>query len=126
MAKHKLVELELEVLDMKAELKIKTLRGLASTVGMALMGAAVLQELRKPAAERAWHGRLWGRVPYEFRRPTLDRLRAAYWAPEDGHVFTDTPFGVGWSVNLGRLAHGCSSGCTRLHRTKADAASAAA
>lgn len=53
MAKHKLVELELEVLDMKAELKIKRLRGLASAVGMALLGAAIVQELRKPAVERA-------------------------------------------------------------------------
>lgn len=89
----------------KAPRKARSLQGLASVVGIGLAGAAVYQELRKPAAERSWHGHLWGRVPYEFRPPTISRLRDAYWAPDDTHVFTDTPFGVGWSVNVGRLMH---------------------
>jgi len=110
----------------EAELKIKRLRGLVSAVGVALMSAAVVHELRKPAAERTWHGRLWGRVPYEFRLPTLERLRQAYWAPEDSHVFTDTPFGVGWSLNLGRLAHACSNPCTKMRDGKSAASTAAA
>jgi hypothetical protein len=113
MGKRKLFELELEVLDMKAELKIKSLRGLGSALGVGLLVAALVQELRKPAADRVWHGRLWGRVPYEFRPPTLDRLRAAYWAPEDTHIFTNTAFGVGWSVNLGHLMQACSSRCAK-------------
>ena len=97
---------------MKAPRKARKVRALASAVGMALAGAAVLEELRKPPAERVWHGRLWGRVPYEFRPPTMARLRQAYWAPDDPQVFTDTAFGVGWSVNLGRLMRGCGSSCT--------------
>ena len=70
----------------------------------ALVAAAVVQELRKPSSERTWHGRVAGFVPYDFRPPTLDRLRAAWWNPEDPRIFTDRVFGVGWSVNLGRVA----------------------
>lgn len=98
---------------MKAELKLKTLRGAASAVGVGLLGAAVIQELRSPADKRHWHGRLWGRIPYELRPPTFQRIRNAYWAPKDHHVFTDTAFGVGWSLNLGRLVHACSSACLK-------------
>jgi hypothetical protein len=62
--------------------------------------AALYQELRKPEAERTWHGKVAGVVPYDFRLPTIDRLRAAYWNPESDVFFTDRVFGVGWAVNL--------------------------
>jgi hypothetical protein len=62
--------------------------------------AALYQELRKPEAERTWHGKVAGVVPYDFRVPTLDRLRSAYWDPSSDVVFTDRVFGVGWAVNL--------------------------
>jgi len=62
--------------------------------------AAIYQELRKPDAERTWHGKVAGVVPYDFRVPTLDRLRTAYWDPDTDQVFTDRVFGVGWAVNL--------------------------
>lgn len=100
---------------MKPLRNVEKLRRLASVVGIGLAGAAVIQELRKPPAERTWHGRLWERVPYEFRLPTMDRLREAYWAPEDPHVFTDTAFGVGWSVNVGRLLRAMNGACARGH-----------
>jgi hypothetical protein len=62
--------------------------------------AALYQELRKPEPERTWHGKVAGVVPYDFRLPTIERLRAAYWNPESDVVFTDRVFGVGWAVNL--------------------------
>ncbi len=102
---------------MKALRSVERLRRLASVVGIGLAGAAVIQELRKPSQERTWHGRLWQRVPYEFRLPTMDRLREAYWAPENPHVFTDTAFGVGWSVNLGRLLRSMGGPCQRPRDT---------
>jgi hypothetical protein len=58
-------------------------------------------------------------VPYEFRAPTIERLRQAYWAPDDPHVFTDTAFGVGWSVNLGRLMRACLGTCTTVKQRTA-------
>ncbi|MBA2272821.1 MAG: hypothetical protein H0W21_02810 [Actinobacteria bacterium] len=65
--------------------------------------AALGQEVRKPAAERSWHGQVFGFVPYDFRVPTLERLRSAWWAPDKAQIFTPRAFGVGWDVNLGRV-----------------------
>lgn len=84
-------------------------RRLARAAAVALLAAAVVTELRKPAGERTWHGRVAGVVPYDLRPPTLDRVRAAWWSPDDRRIFTDRAFGVGWAVNLGglvRLARG--------------------
>ena len=62
--------------------------------------AALYQELRKPDAERTWHGKVAGVVPYDFRLPTLARLRDAYWNPSTDVIFTERVFGVGWAVNI--------------------------
>ena len=70
------------------------------TTGLAV--AAVVQELRKPADERTWHGRILY-VPYDFRVPTLARIRERLWAPEDKRLLVPQVFGVGWSVNVGRI-----------------------
>jgi hypothetical protein len=81
--------------------------GLRRLVGMAAMAAAVAavsKELSRPAEERTWHGEVAGFVPYDFRRPTMDRVRERIWAPADPHLLTPQVFGVGWTVNLGRVA----------------------
>ena len=70
-----------------------------TAVWLAFFGA-IYQELRKPDAERTWHGKVAGVVPYDFRLPTLERLRAAYWDPSSDVIFTDHVFGVGWAVNV--------------------------
>ena len=64
--------------------------------------AAVAQELSKPEGERRWHGRVAG-VPYDFRFPTINRFREAYWNPDDPRVFTDRVVGIGWAVNFAQL-----------------------
>ena len=69
-----------------------------------LFAAAIVQELRRPAATRTWHGELAGFVPYDLRPPTWERLKAAVWSPEDPRVLTSHAFGVGWSVNLARVS----------------------
>jgi hypothetical protein len=66
----------------------------------ASIAAAVYQELKKPPALRTWHGKVGGVIPYDFRVPTLDRLRDAYWNPSSDTVFSERVFGVGWSVNI--------------------------
>jgi hypothetical protein len=66
--------------------------------------AAVARELRRPPEEREWHGRLAGLVPYDLRPPTVARVRDRWWNPEDDRLFTEQVFGVGWSLNLARLA----------------------
>jgi hypothetical protein len=84
---------------------MRTLRGtrrlLRATVA-ALVVAAVVTELRKPDEERTWHGRVGGVVPYDFRPPTWDKIRNAYWNPSSDELFSDRVFGVGWAVNLHR------------------------
>ena len=68
-----------------------------------LIGAAVVQELRKPAGEREWIGKLAGFVPYDLRPPTLERVIAEWWSPEDPRILMPHAFGVGWGINVGRL-----------------------
>lgn len=75
-------------------------------VRMAVFGAvagALYVELRKPPAERTWHGRLLGVVPYDFRMPSLEGVRQAYWNPRSPKVVTPRPVGVGWAVNIPTL-----------------------
>ncbi len=43
-------------------------------------------------------------VPYDFRLPTVARLKARYWNPEDNRVLIPHAFGAGYSLNLGALA----------------------
>ena len=71
----------------------------------ALVTAAVVTELRKPASERTGFGTVAGVIPYDFRPPTLNRIRQSVWAPDDRLVIKPHAFGVGWTLNLGRLVH---------------------
>lgn len=75
---------------------LRTIRTLA---WVALI-AAIYQELKKPEAERTWHGKVAGIIPYDFRIPTPERLKAAYWDPASDRVFSEHVFGVGWAVNV--------------------------
>jgi Family of unknown function (DUF5808) len=54
--------------------------------------------------EMTWHGSIVGFVPYDLRMPSAARFRERLWAPEDSRVFTPQVFGVGWTVNIGRVA----------------------
>jgi hypothetical protein len=70
---------------------------------MAVLVLAIIQELRKPAAERTWHGRVAGLIPYDLRLPTLSRYLGALWNPNSSSFLVGTPFGVGWTLNLRAL-----------------------
>ena len=54
---------------------------LLRTAAMAAVAGAIYTELRKPPEERTWNGKLLGVVPYDFRLPSLDRLRAGVLEP---------------------------------------------
>jgi len=56
--------------------------------------------MAKPEGERTWTGEVFGFVPYDFRPPTWQRLRDAYWNPNDERLLQPRPLGVGWAVNL--------------------------
>ena len=65
----------------------------------ALMGLALREQLQMPPEERTWHGTLYG-IPYDFRRPTLERLREAFWNKDTARVLVPHAFGMGWSINF--------------------------
>ncbi|HEV8463175.1 MAG TPA: DUF5808 domain-containing protein [Gaiellaceae bacterium] len=72
-------------------------------IGAGLIGAAVATELSKPSDKRTWHGRILGFVPYDFRPPTVERIKSRMWNPNDPRVLTPRAFGVGWDVNWAQL-----------------------
>lgn len=76
-------------------------QGFVRLVMVALAIAAVVRELRLPPEQRTWHGSVARVVPYDFRRPTLTRIREANWNPE-GKLVNARAFGVGWTLNAGR------------------------
>lgn len=49
-------------------------------------------------AEKPPSGELFG-IPYNFEKPSMRRLLAAYWQPEEG-MLTKKPFGLGYTLNL--------------------------
>lgn len=81
------------------------LRRLLRLAGLGALVAAVVTERRKPPAEREWHGRLAGLVPYDLRRPTMERVRSSLWNPGSPRLISPQVFGVGWTLNVGRLVH---------------------
>ena len=76
-------------------------RGPATFIGLLLVGAAVIRELRLPPERRTWHGRLWGRIPYDLRPPSVARIAHTLWDPDNPRVLVPTAFGVGWTLNVG-------------------------
>jgi len=67
---------------------------------VALTLAVVFQELEKPKEKREWHGKVASIFPYDFRIPTIERLKESYWNPYERQVFTSPVFGIGWAINF--------------------------
>jgi len=67
---------------------------------LSLVGAAIADAVRNDRR----HGVLFGFVPYDFRMPTVERAREQTWNPASPRILTPTTFGVGWTINLGRVA----------------------
>jgi hypothetical protein len=96
---------------------LRSMRRLVRLTAVALVVGAVATELSKPAAERTWHGRVLGVVPYDFRPPTWERIRSAYWNPGSDLLFSDRVFGVGWAINLHKAKTLLEAGFERLMGT---------
>lgn len=96
-------ELELHVGGTR--LKPQGWRDAVTIIGIGLLAAAIVKELRLPREQRTWHGMLLGLVPYDLRPPTVRRFAQTLWNPEQRAVIVPTAFGVGWSVNVAALIH---------------------
>lgn len=81
---------------------MERIRKLMPWVMFGLLVAAVTQQMRRPESERTWEGRV-GFVPYDFRMPTLERIKDAWWNPDDERIITPRAFGIGWAINLYQL-----------------------
>ena len=77
--------------------------GVVRLLGMVVTVWALVRELRRPRELRTWHGRVAGFIPYDFRRPTGQRVRERMWNPGDPRLIVPSVFGVGWTLNAGRL-----------------------
>jgi hypothetical protein len=42
-------------------------------------------------------------VPYDWRRPTVERVKSRVWNPAEPRLFVPRAFGWGWDVNFARL-----------------------
>ena len=69
------------------------------TLVVAFTVAVVVYAIRSGQPE----GRFLG-VPYDFRVPTIDRIRRRWWNRDDGRIFMPCAFGIGWALNLFQLA----------------------
>jgi len=73
-------------------------------VAFGLVVAALIDQFRRDPEDRTWEGSVAGIVPYDFRMPTLERARSRWWNTDDDRLFVPQVFGVGWTINLARLA----------------------
>jgi hypothetical protein len=39
-------------------------------------------------------------IPYDWRRPTLERFKKRLWNPDDHRIFTPRVYGWGWTINF--------------------------
>lgn len=53
---------------------------------------------------RRREGRLAG-MPFDWRRPTVERFKSRLWNKNDARLFTPKSFGWGFDINFYWLAH---------------------
>ncbi len=81
---------------------MKGIRRLVWLVMVYVAVQALREQLSLPPEERTWFGRV-GPVPYDFRVPSLDKVRNALWNPDDNRLFTGMVLGIGWTVNFAQV-----------------------
>ncbi len=74
------------------------------TLLLFFVGAAIVQQLQRPPEERTWYGKIAG-IPYDFRLPTVERIRDTFWNKSTSKIFLPQAFGIGWSINLYPIIH---------------------
>lgn len=87
--------------------KRRSLRPRAVFFGLAVAGVAskaIFDQLHLPVEERTWHGVAFG-VPYDFRLPTIERLRNNMWNKDTASILVPRAFGLGWDINFYPLLH---------------------
>jgi Family of unknown function (DUF5808) len=65
---------------------------------------AITQQFQRPPQERTWYGQIAG-IPYDFRIPTVERIRATFWNKDTSRILLPKVFGIGWDMNLYPIIH---------------------
>ncbi len=78
---------------------------IAVAIVLITLGTAIVDQLRLPMGQRTWHGVLWGRVPYDLRFPTWQRVQEEFWNKDTSRLLTPHAFGVGWGINFYPIFH---------------------
>lgn len=89
---------------MKSKKVVRTLNTAIGISMAALAGAAIMDQLRRPREERTWQGQIAG-MPYDFRPPTLAKIRNTFWNKETSRIFVPRAFGIGWDINFYPIIH---------------------
>ena len=84
---------------------VKPGNGIWSLLLAILVVLAIRDQLRLPPEERTWHGRIAGIIPYDFRLPTAERIRATFWNKDTSEILVPQVVGIGWTINLYPLLH---------------------
>jgi hypothetical protein len=75
-----------------------------SVLFLVYVAIAITQQLQRPPEERTWYGKIAG-IPYDFRIPTVERLRATFWNKDTSQILVPQAFGIGWSINMYPIIH---------------------
>ena len=89
---------------MKLKKFVRRGRAAVNILLVILVGIAILEQLRRSPEERTWQGSIMG-IPYDFRRPTPERLRATFWNENTPQILVPQAFGMGWTINFYPLLH---------------------
>ena len=89
---------------MKRKKRSRARRIIGSIVLTVLVTAAIRDQLSRPPESRTWQGRVFG-IPYDFRFPTLERIRNTFWNENTSQVLVPQAFGIGWTINFYPLLH---------------------
>src|SRR5215469_16821349 len=65
---------------------------------------AITQQLQRPPEERTWYGKIAG-IPYDFRIPTVERIRNTFWNKDTSQILLPQAFGIGWTINMYPIIH---------------------
>ncbi len=75
-----------------------------SVLFLIYVAVAIAQQLQRPPEERTWYGKIAG-IPYDFRIPTVERLRNTFWNKDRSQVLVPQAFGIGWTINMYPVIH---------------------
>ncbi len=83
----------------KNKKKFSPLNTILGLTVMAIAGKAIKDQLDLPPQYRTWHGNVLG-IPYDFRRPTPEKIRSTFWNEHSSLLFVPQVFGIGWTINF--------------------------